>query len=92
LVRGKRQEARGKINIRPIFVFPHYLPEASLKPSAIGPKARTGKNVRMPKIRVTPAVIPVNSRESVFKVPRLAGLACFLDILSAKRSRAIMGI
>ena len=60
-------------------------------PSAIGPKARTGKNVSAPRIIITPAVTLVNKTESVLRVPVVSGTGCLFVMLSAKSSRAIIG-
>ena len=60
-------------------------------PSAIGPKARTGKNVSAPRIKITPAVTLVNKTESVLRVPVVSGTGCLLVMLSAKSSRATIG-
>jgi len=60
-------------------------------PSAIGPKARTGKNVSAPRIKITPAVTLVNKIESVLRVPVVSGTGCLLVMLSAKSSNAIIG-
>ncbi len=60
-------------------------------PSAIGPNAKTGKNVRAPRIKITPAVTLVNKTESVLRVPVVSGTSCLLVMLSAKSSRAIIG-
>jgi hypothetical protein len=47
-------------------------------PSAIGPKAKTGKNVSAPRIKITPAVTLVNKTESVLSVPVVSGTSCLL--------------
>ena len=60
-------------------------------PSAIGPKAKTGKNVSAPRIKITPAVTLVNKTESVLRVPVVSGTSCLFVMLSAKSSRAIIG-
>ena len=60
-------------------------------PSAIGPKARTGKNVSAPRMIITPAVTVVNKTESVLRVPVVSGTCCLLVMLSAKSSRATIG-
>ena len=61
-------------------------------PSAIGSNAKTGKNVRAPKIRIAPAVTLVNKTESVLRVPVVSGTSCLFVMLSAKSSRAIIGM
>ena len=60
-------------------------------PSAIGPKARTGKKVSAPRIMITPAVTVVKKTESVLRVPVVSGTGCLLVMLSAKSSRARIG-
>ena len=60
-------------------------------PSAIGPKAKTGKNVSAPRIKITPAVTLVNKIESVLRVPVVSGTGCLLVMLSAKSSSATIG-
>ena len=60
-------------------------------PSAIGPKASTGKNVSAPRMMITPAVTLVNKTESVLRVPVVSGTSCLFVMLSANSSKAIIG-
>ncbi len=65
---------------------------AILKASATGPKTKTGKKVKAPKMTITPAVILVNKMVSVRNVPVVSGTACLRVILSASNNKAIIGI
>jgi hypothetical protein len=48
---------------------PQPMPLAIQKASPMGPNAKAGKNVSAPRIRITPAVTPVNNPVSVRNVP-----------------------
>jgi hypothetical protein len=91
---GRWGEFNSKFSPSPHYPIPpsfNYLPEAILNPSAMGPKAKTGKKVSTPKIKITPAVTLVNSRVSVLRVPGVAGTVCLRVMLSANSRMAIMG-
>ena len=57
----------------------------------MGPRAKTGKKVKAPKIKITPAVTPVNNPVSVLRVPAVIGTGCLRDIPSASNSNATLG-